>query len=383
MTFEAPRDVTAALQDPLRLAGLTPGNWDLVVRQARAAGILARLDDVIAREGVPVSVPAGPALHLESFRLVADAQRKEVLREVRQVHAALQPIGTNIVLLKGAAYVVAELPAARGRLFADLDIMVPKEQLPDVEAQLRLHGWIGSHYDAYDQRYYREWMHEIPPLEHIRRGTVLDVHHNILPPTSCLKPDPAKLFAAAVPAASAPGLKILAPADMVLHSMSHLFHNDDLSHALRDLSDLDLLLRHFGKQVAFWPELVERARELDLARPLHYGLRYSKRVLATPVPEDALHAASRAAPVPGLAGFMDAMWLRALRPPHPTTADWLTPFAMFFLYVRAHWLRMPPHLLLPHLIRKSWKRRTESWFERGKEGKKGAYDGAPIMRPDR
>jgi hypothetical protein len=225
-------------------------------------------------------------------------------------------------------------------------------------------------------------MHEIPPLEHIHRGTVLDVHHTILPPTSRLKPDPAKLFAAAVPAPSAPGLKILAPADMVLHSMSHLFHNDDLSHALRDLSDLDLLLRHFGKQVAFWPELVERARELDLARALHYGLRYSKRVLATPVPEDALHAASGAAPLPGLAGFMDAMWLRALRSPHPTTADMMTPFALFFLYVRAHWLRMPPHLLLPHLVRKSWRRRTEGWFDRKDDSKQANRVDGTIMQPD-
>jgi len=29
---------------------------------------------------------------------------------------------------------------------------------------------------------------------------------------------------------------------------------------------------------------------------------------------------------------------------------------LWLMFVRSHWLRMPPHLLLPHLARKSWRR---------------------------
>ena len=73
-------------------------------------------------------------------------------------------------------------------------------------------------------------------------------------------------------------LRVLCPADMVLHSATHLFHNEDLSQGLRDLADLDSLLRHFGQEPGFWEELPRRAAELDLARPLYYGLRYATRV---------------------------------------------------------------------------------------------------------
>src|SRR4029077_2269222 len=128
----------------------------------------------------------------------------------------------------------------------------PLDKLHEVEAALMLHGWFSTHDNAYDQKYYRQWMHELPPLQHNVRMSVLDVHHAILPPTSRLKPDSAKLLSAAQPIARMPGLRVLAPTDMVLHSATHLFHNEDLTHGLRDLADLDSLVRLFGAQADFW-----------------------------------------------------------------------------------------------------------------------------------
>jgi hypothetical protein len=106
-----------------------------------------------------------------------------------------------------------------------------------------LHGWSSAKTSAYDQRYYRRWMHELPPLKHNSRQTVLDVHHAILPTTARLKPDSRKLLAAATPIAGRPDLAVLSPVDMVLHSAAHLFCNEDVGNSLRDLVDLDCLLR--------------------------------------------------------------------------------------------------------------------------------------------
>lgn len=208
-----------------------------------------------------------------------------------------------------------------------------------------LHGWATSHHEPYDQRYYRNWMHELPPLRHVARGTVLDVHHSIAPPTGRLKPDSKRLLAAAVPVASHEKLKVLAPIDMVLHSAAHLFLNEELRHGLRDLVDIDALLRHFGAENAFWPQLRERARELDLTEPLSLALRYASRILGTPVPPNN----TRDQPRP----LLDALYLRALQPPHPAAADSATPLARQLLFVRGHWLRLPPALLAYHLTVKA------------------------------
>ncbi|MEO6409143.1 MAG: nucleotidyltransferase family protein, partial [Burkholderiaceae bacterium] len=171
-----------------------------------------------------------------------------------------------------------------------------------------------------------------------------------------LKPDSRKLIAAALALPGAKGLHVLAPPDMVLHSMTHLFHNEELSHGLRDLSDLDRLLRHFATATAFWDDLVARADELDLARPLYYGLRHTQAILGTPVPAETFVMASRAAPGWPLGNLMEGLWSRALRSPHSLAADRLTPATLFMLYLRAHWLRMPPLLLLRHLGIKALRR---------------------------
>ncbi len=342
------------LREPERLHHLNETQWSLLARQARCSDLLARVaclaDATGSRQGLSIQVGA----HLDDILMLAKAQAAEVRREVEFLARALSPLGIPVTLMKGAAYLASGRRAAMGRLFSDIDIIVPKARIGEVEAALMLNGWVGSHHTPYDQRYYREWMHEIPPMQHIHRGTTLDVHHAILPETARLKPNSALILAAAVPLADDPRVHVLAPRDMVLHSMTHLFHNEELSHGLRDLSDLDLLLREFGGDPAFWPDLVERAKQLDLTRPLFYGLRYTQQFFATPVPAHAVAALAPFGPGQPLAALMDGLWARGLAPQHATAAPSNMVAALFALYVRAHWLRMPPVLLARHLSTKAF-----------------------------
>jgi hypothetical protein len=340
-----------ALAEPTCIRAWSPAAWDRCVLQARRSGLLGRLAACIDRLDLWSAVPAAPTRHLQAALTLADAQRRDVLHEVRRIGEALAAVGVQTVLLKGAAYVVAGLPAAQGRLFTDVDIIVPKPALPAVEASLMQHGWATTHHTAYDQRYYREWMHELPPMRHVRRGTVLDVHHAILPETARLHPDSRLLLDAAHAIAGEPGIAVLAPPDMVLHSMTHLFHNEEMSHGLRDLTDIDLLLRDFGVAPAFWDRLVRRAADLGLSRPLYYGLRFSHRLLGTPVPAEVLRAVEPAAP--RAAWLQDWLWRHALQSWHPSVGGPGATVALAGLYMRAHWLRMPPGLLLRHLATKA------------------------------
>lgn len=342
--------LVAALRDLHAVPSWSLAQWELLVRQARSAGLLPRIAVLLDDLGVLEQVAPAPRAHLVAARRVWEAHLEAVEREVAQIHKALAPVGTDIVLLKGAAYVYAALPAARGRVFSDIDILVPRAMLPQVEAALMLHGWATTHHEPYDQRYYREWMHELPPMRHVRRESVLDVHHAIVPLTARFKPDSAKLLAAAQPLPGREGLKVLAPADMVLHAAAHLFMNEELSHGLRDLADLDSLLRHFGARQDFWRELASRAEELDLVRPLGYALRHSRLILGTPAPAGVL---GQARP------WMDPLFRRALQPPHPSASDAFTPLARWLLYVRAHWMRLPPALLVYHLAVKALRRTRE------------------------
>lgn len=351
--------VTAALKTPHELAPYTLPQWEELIHEARRTNLLSRVAQSLADLRLLSRVPPAPRAHLEAALVIAAAQVEAVEREVAYLRTALAAVDVDIVLLKGAAYLIAGLPAARGRVFSDVDILVPLAKLAEVEAALMLHGWATTHHDAYDQRYYRRWMHELPPLRHIVRMTMLDVHHAILPVTARLKPDSAKLLASSRPIVGEDRLRVLCPADMVLHGATHLFYNEDLSQGLRDLADLDSLLRHFGQEPSFWEELPRRATELDLARPLYYGLRYASRFLGTPVPSLTRRRADVGRPPRIAGGLMDALYHRALQPVAPRDAGSLTPLARRALYVRAHWLRMPPLLLAWHLGVKALRRQEE------------------------
>jgi Uncharacterised nucleotidyltransferase len=348
-----PSLLARALCAPQDLGRWSIQDWELLLRQAKAANLLARLAAVLADRKLLDGVPSECRPHLDAAQVLARAQEEAVRREVRYVCAAASRAGVEAVLLKGAAYLFAGLPAARGRVFSDIDILVPRAALAEVEAALKLQGWTTTHHHPYDQRYYRRWMHELPPLQHATRLTVLDVHHAILPPTARRKPDSRKLWADSRPIAGTDRLRLLAPADMVVHSAAHLFFNEEFSNGLRDLVDLDSLLHHFGQQPGFWDGLADRAEELDLARPLYYALRYLQRVLATPVPPAALLGAGAARPPAPLQMLMDTLFSRVLQPDHPSAADGMTGLAKRALYVRAHWLRMPPLLLAYHLTAKA------------------------------
>jgi hypothetical protein len=343
-----------AFREPEALPTLTLAEWDLLVRQARAANLLASLYALLQDRGVIDSVPEQPRAHLEWAGTIADRHREAVEWEVGLIRKALAATGVPVILLKGVAYAMAKLPHARGRLFSDVDLLVPKDGLAAVEAALMLHGWASTHYDEYDQRYYRTWMHELPPMQHIKRMTVIDVHHAILPETAPLHPDPQKLRAAALPLDGYEDLMVLAPADMVLHSAVHLLHDGELDNGLRDLVDIDAMLRHFGGLPSFWPTLVDRARELELARPLFYALRYAGKMLHTPVPLSVMKAADVGRPSRPMLMLMDQLLGRTLMPAHASCSDWFTGPARQALYLRANWLRMPPLLLARHLFHKAF-----------------------------
>jgi hypothetical protein len=345
------------LRKPESASGYGPQDFDLLLRQARSADLLARVAVLMEDRRGSGAVPAGFDAQAEGVRRKLRAHRAEVARELAFLVQALQGLDLPVVLLKGAAYLAAGLPPAQGRLFSDLDILVPRHRLPDVESALMLHGWIGTNDDPYDQQYYRLWSHELPPLVHMRRQTSLDVHHSISPPVSRWAVDGAALLEQARPLAGQPGLLTLAPCDLVLHSMLHLLINEELSHGLRDLSDIDLLLRHFAAvDPDFWTALPDRARQLRLQRPLHYALRLVRDVLGTPVAEQAL-AATRPATAWPARPLLLAAWRAALSAPHPSMGRFGPAVARWILYVRATWIRMPPLMLARHLWIKAWRRR--------------------------
>jgi hypothetical protein len=343
-----------ALRRPGLALDWSLADWLRVVRIARPLRLLARLAEAIAGAGLLASVPAPARRHLVAEQHLARQRGAAMRWTIERVATVLADAPYPRVLLKGAAYVAQGLTIARGRLPSDLDILVPLAHLADAQARLVAAGWSEPALDAHDQRYYREWSHEVPPMTHPQIPLELDLHHNILPPVGHAPVDADRLIAGLMPS-QLPGWQVLDPVDQVLHSAAHLFFDSELQDRVRDLVDLDSLLRLFSAQPDFWPRLTARSTELGLAEPLALACHFTTRWLGTPLPALTARAIAMAGP-----GALQRAWLLpvlalVLKPGEPDDPPALRQaLAATLLLARYHWRRMPLRLLLPHLWHK-WR----------------------------
>ncbi|WP_293264337.1 nucleotidyltransferase family protein [Neptunomonas sp.] len=346
------RPLCSLLCGGVRASDISLNEWNVIVQQGRSTHVLGMLYSRLKRRGQLSDVPVSVQWHLESASLVSEKYLRDTLLEVKYFIPVFAALKQPLILLKGAAYVTAGKPSSEGRTFSDIDLLVPKESLEELESALQWHGWRGVKQSAYDQRYYRDWMHEIPPLMHVKRQTVIDIHHTILPLTAALKPVASKLLSDAREVAE--GVWALSDIDMLLHSATHLFMDTEFDHAFRDLLDFDGLVRDATGPDFNWPDLVARAVEMNLVPPLYYALRYSRCMFDTPMPENVLTSCNNhwqpALPM----WFMDGLFNRVIMPPHDSARRPGAAFARKLLFVRGHYLRMPFGLLIRHLFHKAF-----------------------------
>ncbi len=271
------------LCNPARALELDHDGYGQLIRQARSTSLLGTLCLRLDHNNLLEQISPPVRRHFTSAGVVYSKQRRDLAYEIKWLKKALAAANEQLVLLKGAAYLQAGLPVSLGRSLSDIDILVPLERVTVAEQALNDFGWESAKQDEYNERYYRKWMHEIPPMGHPKRGSTVDLHHTILPPTAKPKVNARLLFDELVEVQ--PQVFTLSPRDMVIHSATHLFHEGEFHHGLRDLWDLDRMLRDFPeKDPVFWTTLVPRAGELDLLDSLFHGLTYTQQVFDTPIP---------------------------------------------------------------------------------------------------
>lgn len=340
------------LRDIGQAAALAPAQWDDTVRlarQSRLLGLIAhRLRD---RDDLWRALFPAVRGHMQAA-IHYSAHRAQMVRlELDAIDAAL-PAGQPIVILKGAAYLLQGLEFARGRILNDVDLMVHRAELDDAELALRSAGWESATDDAYDQRYYREWSHELPPMRFPGHALEIDLHHTISPVTSRIRVDDALMFEGVRNLAGAGRFAMLHPCDQIVHAAIHLFQDSELANRLRDLVDIDGLIRWAMLGERDWRELLSRGERHGAGDVLWYALHYCRTWLGTPVPPEL-------APRPPPAWrrhLLDRIFSRASLPGLPDAGGGFgRGLALRLGTLRYHWLRMPPGLLLRHGLAKAWR----------------------------
>lgn len=316
----------------------------LLLAEARACGLLGRLAFALQKSPHVSLLPSHLTDQLSATAIFFNGFRQDAWRELRHIELALSDLQAPVILLKGASYILLDLPSAKGRVFSDIDILVPKSHIASAEAALMLGGWSTGKLDAYDQRYYRQWSHEIPPMTHLHRGTTIDLHHSLVMPSCRVKVDSERMISDVVPVSEGGFWWRLKDEDILLHAASHLLLNAEFDRGLRDLGDIDLLYRHFcGISTDFPERLLSRAQEVGLALILTLALRLASASFRTPLP---------AYLPPVKSSLLFHLMSRAASTRHPETRVRAQKAADIALMLREMYLRLPNKLLAVHLAHK-------------------------------
>lgn len=326
----------ALLRTPTGASGLSGAEWSAVMAQGRRLQMLGQLAERLARAGQGDVVPAAAQRHLALAMLNSERRAQAAQWEVQGLRRVVEP-GVPLVLLKGCAYALCGDANAPGRNFSDVDVLVPKAALASVEVSLIAVGWKPSELSAYDVAYYRNWMHELPPMTHVRRNTTVDLHHAINPPVSRCHVRTELLLPGLVEIRA--GIFSLAPLDRVIHCAIHLVQEGDATKLLRDLYDLYLLSEQHCGGAAAKEHLLVRAAELGVAPQVRAAVEAARGVFTSE---------------PAVGGWLSACLRRAAIDSLSEGASWIAQWPVVVLLAYSHWIKMPARLLVPHLLRKAW-----------------------------
>ena len=278
-------------------AGISPAAWAAFIEAARWHRMGPLLHVRLAPVAAALPTTLTDALQAE--------YRQHALWGVALATAAGQVLSTltaadiEPAVLKGMAMGEVLYHNLALRPTTDLDLLVPHADVSKVKAALLALGFEDQGLAAEEQPHLRGEvaLHASLLAGELRFG--VDVHWR-------LAQHPAVMFHLAaedwlprsVPAtiAGVP-VRVLCPADALLHAAIHLFWHHLGTWHLVWLSDVDLLLRNHGAAWD-WSALAARAQALRTLLPLQATLRLAHTWFDTPLPDGALAALAALSPAP-------------------------------------------------------------------------------------
>lgn len=337
-------------KSPDALRHMSLKQWNDLVFILRAENMLARFYALLVRHHMTSIIPKPALRHFVNAYRMSAKQNNITAKEALSLTTSLSEKSAFVVFLKGAGYAVSNSPASMGRSYSDIDILVPQKQLASVESFLTMFGWVSAELEDYDEQYYRKWAHEIPPMTHHSRGTVLDIHHNLIPPVTGIHFDINGFVDEYQEKVN--GVTVLKDVAKFYHSAIHLFFNEDMSSAFRDMTDLYLLATS-GDSQPFFNDVLSIATNYGFEREQMLAIYFLNRQYGVAVPDEL--AARLTQMEKGLSGLEIKLLSHLVLPKHALLKGGDVGMLQLIGEVRGHMKKMPPHILTYHLIMKSYR----------------------------
>ncbi len=325
--------------------------WENIIHVLREVNLLAACYFQLENEDKLKSLPFFAFKHMKSAAVYSSRQSEQVTFECKLLQKTLDAENIPSVFLKGASYTLRKSKNSEGRVYSDIDLLVAKNDILKAEEAFSKHAWCTKKVSEYDNKYYREWSHEIPPMFNMHRGTVLDLHHNILLPISGREVNVEVITENCQLVDGS--YTVLSYAATILHSIVHLIISEDVSNGYRDILDITILIKE-NNSPEFWQEIASLSSKLGFNNELYLALSLSEKYANIAIPNDVWQSFNKQKNNSKLNFLLNHVYYFALQPHSPAIQTLKHKIAITVVYFLGHLQKMPLKILIPHLFTKSF-----------------------------
>ena len=219
----------------------------------------------------------------------AFVESHRVMQRAEQVAGALVAEDIPVMVLKGAAMILAYYPSHAQRPMSDVDLAVPVEHAPRAIAILRERGWLPTAPVSAERI---RWFHALQFVH--PDGGELDLHWHIMVETTSGDGD-AELWRSSESASlGAVPVRVLAPTEMLFHTVLHGVRWNDAT-PIRWVIDATRILAQRSAEID-WARFDQLAEQLRVSRRVRLGLEFLVRALDASIPESVIGSLARRRP---------------------------------------------------------------------------------------
>ena len=262
--------------------------WRAVIALAEWHRLLPLIHLQLRQDGWLGKVPRQVSDRLKQASLQAAMAHLSHVARLQEIASAFGDRGISYIVLKGVPLAESLYPEPALRSSADVDVMVEPSKVIQAGQALESLGYV--HPWGQDvQAAFRRYHHHLAPYVHERDGVVVELHWDVLSPSSRAQLDVRDLWTRARTAVTGKvRCLVLCPEDQLLHLCLH-FMNDRRARrhgGLLQVCDIALFLAKLGHQVN-WDEFVDRAMLHSVGDEVFKTLHSTSTITGASLPDSA------------------------------------------------------------------------------------------------
>ena len=268
-------------------------DWNIFLKRARIEGIsplvFSRLPEIAAHYNIPEYV----AEELKKDYYLSATKNTLIFEELKRVLALFNQRGLQVIVMKGAALAETVYGNAALRPMSDVDLLVKKENLRQIDELLKKLGYSPADRSVDDVDFTSTYLTTLDYRNPIKNSPSFHIHWHFVNSTipnesyiNHIKMDDIWQDAVKTNIADIETW-VMAPHHLLIHLSEHALR---VTHSLSKLSyfcDIDKAINYYGKALD-WDLLVKDTIRFKLDKMVYTTLYFSRYFIKANVPEDVL-----------------------------------------------------------------------------------------------